>query len=708
MAVNVGVRLDVDGGPTFIRTVDKAARSVDDLGDQAGGASRQILQAASATSVFETALIGATAFKAVSGVFGAIGGTAKYAAVGVVGLAGGFAALSTAIPAAGILATLPGLGLSLAGGIGAAALATAGLGDALSALDSGDAEQIAETMSALPPRARELAEQIHALRPELDGLQDTAANGLIPGLSTGIDRAVRALPELNGLVSESSRVLGRLARDGGRFVGSLDFRDDLGVLGRSGARGLGDMGDAGLSLAAALTDVAVVAAPLTEWVTAGVASWAEWAAGAAEAGRASGEMAAFLDETRLVVGWLVTGVGALARGAYELAGSGTDLLALSDALAEADRTGRLSVQTWDDLARVVPAVSDEVTWLGDTLRALSAGDYAAVFGEYGDEVAETVGHARRLGSNVRDIAELFLPALGSAFTTLSEAGVPSIFELMADASGVVLTIMEGLGPNLDAVVLGFLGLNLALRAASVGQWALNAAMAANPIGITIATVTALGAAFVYLWQTNEGFVRWFGGVGQMIFDTWAAVVSTILNVFDSIFSMIESIPEGLAKFIPGLSEMQEAAGRGRTGIDELRTAGEQMYAQYSEALAVTIETQAAQITLAELQARADRLQATLGAGYDRAPAAAYPAGMTPPPSSPAMPAPAAGAPAAPTGTRPAADPSSGSTNRDRTVSAAGMNIVNHIYQLPGESTEALAARLADPLGWHEAAMAGRR
>lgn len=719
MTVNVGVRLDVDGGPTFIRTVDRAARSVDDLGDQAGGASRQILQAASATSVLETALIGATAFKAVSGVFGAISGGAKLATVGVAGLAGGFAALSTAIPAAGILATLPGLGLSLAGGVGAAALATAGLGDALTALGEGDVDAIAKAMEKLPPAARGFAVELDALRPALDGLRDTAANGLFPGLSSGLADAMRALPQVNAMMSDSARVLGRLAEDAGAFVGSLDFRTDLGELGDSGARSLGMMGDAGLDLAAALTDVAVVAAPLTEWVTAGVASWAEWAAGAAEAGRASGGMAAALDETRLVVGWLVTGVGALARGAYELAGSGTDLLALSDALAEADRTGRLSVATWEDLARVVPRFGDEVDLVGDSLRALDAGGAAGLRAEletaFGPAVADMIGD---VVDSAESVAAIFRDSVAPAFETLAAIGVPSVLDMIAGSLGWMEANSTFMEPFLAVLIGG-------LPVAAAGMWAFNAAMSANPIGVVVVALGGATAAFLHFWETNEGFVRWLGGAGQLILDVYGFMFSTVLNgaemMLGAIASLVGALPDWAQQRL-GLTGIAENAELGLARVSELRVGGEMLYEQYSRALEFTIETQAAEVALRGVQTQVTDLRTdlsnpmglTIQAAVNAATAAPSGAPFLPPVAGPSVPGsmlPNDVYPAAPSAPATPADSGGGGAPRGaggdgRVTNLGGVTI--QLVQQPGESSMSLARRLKNDLDWIEAGEGGLR
>lgn len=63
--------------------------------------------------------------------------------------------------------------------------------------------------------------------------------------------------------------------------------------------------------------------------------------------------------------------------------------------------------------------------------------------------------------------------------------------------------------------------------AANAQWLWNAAMSANPVGIIIAAVIGLVAAFVYLWKTNEGFRNFF-------ITAWNAIQKVALQVWNVI------------------------------------------------------------------------------------------------------------------------------------------------------------------------------
>lgn len=69
-----------------------------------------------------------------------------------------------------------------------------------------------------------------------------------------------------------------------------------------------------------------------------------------------------------------------------------------------------------------------------------------------------------------------------------------------------------------------LGAASASKVAAVGQWALNAALTANPVGIVVMAVAALAAGMVYLYKTCEpvraAFDAVFGWIGEKIGWAW--------------------------------------------------------------------------------------------------------------------------------------------------------------------------------------------
>lgn len=84
---------------------------------------------------------------------------------------------------------------------------------------------------------------------------------------------------------------------------------------------------------------------------------------------------------------------------------------------------------------------------------------------------------------------------------------------------------------------------------TVAQWPLNAAMSANPIGIIIAVIAALVAAFIYLWNTSDGF-------RQFWIDLWNTISSALSTAWEAVSSFFtETIPEAFNSLVETISSI---------------------------------------------------------------------------------------------------------------------------------------------------------
>ncbi len=145
---------------------------------------------------------------------------------------------AVAIPA------ITGLAASLGfAAVGAGVLITAfqGVGDALKDLNKAALDPTAENLAAaelslgaLSPAAAEFTKQLSELAPALNVVQEMAAEGALPGFSTGLDAALTRLPELAQVVTGFSTSLGNIADnlggaiEDGRVDQFLNFLADEG------------------------------------------------------------------------------------------------------------------------------------------------------------------------------------------------------------------------------------------------------------------------------------------------------------------------------------------------------------------------------------------------------------------------------------------------------------------------------------------------
>lgn len=92
----------------------------------------------------------------------------------------------------------------------------------------------------------------------------------------------------------------------------------------------------------------------------------------------------------------------------------------------------------------------------------------------------------------------------------------------------------------------------AQKAAAIAQGLLNAAMKANPIGLVVAAITALVAAFVYLWNNCEAFREFWINLWNKIKDVAGAVWDAITLIFSAAWSAIKAVWNKAAEFFQGI------------------------------------------------------------------------------------------------------------------------------------------------------------
>jgi hypothetical protein len=162
-------------------------------------------------------------------------------------------------------------------------------------------------------------------------------------------------------------------------------------------------------------------------------------------------------------------------------------------------------------------------------------------GMFASETDTLAGSQQIANASFEDAMAKLGTALLPAMTAL--AGIATdLAGFIADNSTVFLILAGVLGTVAAAVLIvnGALAAYEAIQlAVTVAQWAWNAAMTANPIGLIIVAVGLLIAIIVVLvtnWETVE---RVFGEVIDNIVNWWNDLIDSFKHGFDQIFGWID-------------------------------------------------------------------------------------------------------------------------------------------------------------------------
>jgi phage-related protein len=157
-----------------------------------------------------------------------------------------------------------------------------------------------DAMEKLSPSARDFVGVINGMRPQIEALQRTAAEGLFPGLNEGLRAAATDANwnVLNRIVGDTAKALGDTFRNIGKDLGSAAWTRDLGTIGDTNTKVVRNLGEAFRNLLPAIRDIIVAAGPFLEWLSKGVEGFSEWAKNAASAGRESGKLGGFFEKTK--------------------------------------------------------------------------------------------------------------------------------------------------------------------------------------------------------------------------------------------------------------------------------------------------------------------------------------------------------------------------------------------------------------------------
>lgn len=211
-------------------------------------------------------------------------------------------------------------------------------------------------------------------------------------------------------------------------------------------------------------------------------------------------------------------------------------------------------QTKDATDRVKLGFQQMKVALGETTDSIIA--------EYSPQIEEAINKITPIIQNAITFVTSKIPPAIKKITDLVEKLKPiisGVFGWIVSHKTELIAALAGIGAaivawNIATVVTNIIKMVQALKAmglmaafTAAKQWLLNTALLANPIGLVVAAIAGLVAAFVVLWNTSEDFRNFWIGAWDSIkkaffsfLDAWGVGVDEIKNSAKSAWENIKS------------------------------------------------------------------------------------------------------------------------------------------------------------------------
>lgn len=198
--------------------------------------------------------------------------------------------------------------------------------------------------------------------------------------------------------------------------------------------------------------------------------------------------------------------------------------------------------------------------MSDKLSQTVSGKFSTLVGNVQQAAVDMFNEIKPIVNDIMDLFLAIVPPIASA--------IRSIFSVIAGVIGFIARWKEELGLLAAVIAVGTIAFNahtiaigamaavqgvvtLATQAWTAAQWLLNAAMAANPIGIVITVIAALVAAVVYCWNKFAGFRAFILTMWNTMKGFGNIIKEYVIERLKTLLSGIGKIGEAFAKLFNG-------------------------------------------------------------------------------------------------------------------------------------------------------------
>lgn len=219
-----------------------------------------------------------------------------------------------------------------------------------------------------------------------------------------------------------------------------------------------------------------------------------------------------------------------------------NMRSMNDIMGDLDAS--MSNLTGEERAKAMSKIFNKRDLKGVEALLAGAGDR---WNELSGYIDDAQGSAQKMADTKLDNLQGDITILKSAWEGLqisvSDKATPVLRGLI-QALTWIIDHASTLGPIILGVATAFsvfaIAINIGniIRSVTGAMAALNAVLAANPIGIVVALIAGLVVAFIALWENNEEF-------RNKVIKIWNAVKDTFTNVFGAIKSAASTIWNGI-------------------------------------------------------------------------------------------------------------------------------------------------------------------